>query len=68
MRFHRLEDVTRFVAAKASTKQELNDFMVKRQIPQNILRRDELDRIKYSLKSDQWLYCKDDYNFNLIMA
>ena len=68
MDFHKLEDIARYVAVKAPTRQELNDFMVKRQIPQSILRRDELHCITYSLTSDQWLYSKDDDDFNLIMA
>jgi hypothetical protein len=42
--------------------------MVKRQIPQSILRRDELHCIVYSSKSNQWLYSKEDDIFNLIMA
>jgi hypothetical protein len=66
--FHRLEDTARFVAAKSPTREELNNFMVKRQIPQNIFRRVELQCITFSVQANRWLYSREDDTFNLIMA
>ncbi|MGA2523844.1 MAG: site-specific integrase [Candidatus Bathyarchaeia archaeon] len=66
--FSRLETLTRFVAAKAPSRQELNDFMTKRQIPQSILRRIELQCITFSVEANRWTYSAEDDTFNLIMA
>jgi integrase len=68
MDFHRLEDIARFVAAKAPTRQELYDFMTKRQIPQTILRRIELQCIAFSIESNRWIYQHEEDKANLIMA
>jgi integrase/recombinase XerD len=68
MDFHRLEDIARFIAAKAPTREELNNFMAKRQIPQSILKRIELECVNYSPKSNQWLYSREEDTCNLIAA
>jgi hypothetical protein len=40
--YHRLEDVARFVMAKAPTAEEMNSFLNRRQINQSIFQRPEL--------------------------
>jgi hypothetical protein len=68
MDFHRLEDVARFVAAKAPTGEELNIFMVKRRIPQNIFQRVELQCIKFRPQNNTWVYIPENDLANLLMA
>lgn len=68
MNFHRLEDVARFVAAKAPTKEEMADFLKRRQISEDILKRPELDCITFSTKTNAWLYNAEDDSAKLLMA
>lgn len=68
MNFHKLEDVARFVAFSAPSRDELSNFMRKRQISDTILRRVELQCLSFSPEANRWLYSREDDIFNLIMA
>jgi hypothetical protein len=54
MQYHRLEDVARFVMAKAPTAEEMNSFLSRRQINQTIFQRPELQCIVFSLEANKW--------------
>jgi hypothetical protein len=60
MDYHRLEDVVRFVIAKAPTKEEMNGFLQIRQISQSIFQRSELQCIIFSLEASKWVYIKEN--------
>lgn len=54
--FHRMEQIARFVRAKAPTKQEFEQFMNKRNISSAILKRIELQCVVYDEKDKRWHY------------
>lgn len=60
MDYHRLEDVARFVMAKAPTKEEMSSFLQRRQISQSIFQRAELQCIAFSLEANKWLYIPEN--------
>lgn len=66
--FHRLEDVARFVAAKTPTREEMTNFLRRRQINENIFRRPELNCIFFSSQTNTWIYAQEDDTANLLMA
>jgi integrase/recombinase XerD len=68
MNFHRLEDVARFVAAKAPTREEMTNFLSKRQISQNIFQRSELNCIAFSPETNTWTYSPENDLANLLTA
>jgi hypothetical protein len=68
MDFHKLEDIARFVASKAPTREEMTNFLTKRQINENIFRRTELNWITFSPQTNTWIYTADNDTSNLLMA
>jgi integrase len=68
MDFHKLEDIARFVASKAPTREELTNFLTKRQINDNIFRRPELSCIAFSPQTNTWVYIPDNDSANLLTA
>ena len=66
MDYHRLEDVARFVLAKAPTKDEMVSFLNKRQISDSILRRVELQCITFSTQCNRWVYVPENDIANLL--
>lgn len=68
MTFHRLEDIARFVAAKAPTKEEMANFLNRRGISQSILQKVELQCITFSNESGRWVYTGEDDSADLLSA
>ncbi len=68
MNFHKLEDIARFVAAKSPTREEMTNFLTKRQINESIFRRAELNCIAFSPQTNTWVYTADNDTSNLLMA
>jgi integrase len=68
MNFHKLEDIARFVAAKSPTREEMTNFLTKRQINESIFRRAELNCIAFSPQTNTWVYSREDDTSNLLMA
>lgn len=60
MDYHRLEDSARFVMAKASTAEEMNTFLSRRQISQTIFQRPELQCMVFSPEANKWVYIEEN--------
>jgi len=60
MQYHRLEDVARYVMVQAPTKEEMNIFLLRRQISQSFLQRLELQCIVFSSQANKWVYVKEN--------
>jgi hypothetical protein len=68
MDYHRLEDVARFVMAKAPTKEEMASFLKKRQISGSIFQRIELQCISFSPQTNTWVYLPENDSANLLIS
>jgi hypothetical protein len=68
MNFHRLEDIARFVSAKSPTREEMVNFLRRRQISENIFARTELQCVVFAPQTNTWVYIQENDSANLLNA
>ncbi|MEM3697842.1 MAG: site-specific integrase [Candidatus Bathyarchaeia archaeon] len=63
--FHRMEQIARFVRAKAPTEQELQEFLNRKGLSPAMLKREELACISYDSKNNRWIYQEDSDTYGM---
>jgi hypothetical protein len=68
MEYHRLEDIARYVMAKAPTREEMTTFLNRRHTSESIFRRPELQCIIFSPQTNRQVYNPENDSSHLLTA